>query len=65
MAPRWARKPLGRCSYLTWSASPLPSRDWPGHRHFVAHDGAGHGFDTPLEHQLLDEALGFLLSRIR
>jgi dipeptidyl aminopeptidase/acylaminoacyl peptidase len=58
-------QPLGRCSYLTWSAAALPSPDWSGHRHFIAHDGAGHGFGTPLERQMLDEALGFLLSRIR
>jgi dipeptidyl aminopeptidase/acylaminoacyl peptidase len=57
-------QPLVRCSYLTWSASALPSPTWPGHHHLIVHDGAGHGFDTPLERPMIDEALGFLLSRI-
>lgn len=57
-------QPLARCPYLAWSASPLPSPSWPGHRYLLVHEGAGHGLDTPQEQAMVAEAIGFLVSRI-
>jgi hypothetical protein len=64
-AGRVTSQPPARCTDLTWSLSALPSPDWSGHRHLITHDGAGHGFTTPIEQAMIDEAIGFVLARIR
>jgi hypothetical protein len=62
-----ATAPAGcESSTLTWLTSPKPSPAWPGTRHAVIYDGAGHDLSAAVPGQaaMVDDFLTFLVAKL-